>query len=374
MRRYVLIILTWCLAVLLLSLTVGGSSLKSHGPISISGNGEFTAENGVVKGNGTKDNPYVISGWLIEGGNPGIYIHNTDKFFVIRSVEVSGSKVGIRFSNVKNGTIENTVIVGSEEKGINVSSSETIIIQGNEIRWGDKTGIDIEGESKDIRLLDNKIANNYTAIDASGYKINKLTIARNEIMENPVGITIDEAYMVLVIKNEIESSGQTAIDIQGKVHIKVVNNIVKDSRHGIDTNARDVKIEENEVTGNRQGITIKRQVTEVVGNMVSKNWIGILVNSYGNFIHLNAILDNETGISVKSDGNSIHHNNFMRNRKSAQSSGANWWDDGAEGNYWDDYQGSDPDGDGVGNQPYTIPGDTKKDRFPLIKPVPEIKE
>ena len=37
----------------------------AHDPIKITGNDDLTAANGVTGGTGTKENPYVISGWEI---------------------------------------------------------------------------------------------------------------------------------------------------------------------------------------------------------------------------------------------------------------------------------------------------------------------
>ena len=45
----------------------------------------------------------------------------------------------------------------------------------------------------------------------------------------------------------------------------------------------------------------------------------------------------------------------------------NYWDNGIKGNYWDDYNNTDTDGDGIGDMPYTIFGPAgSQDRFPLM--------
>ena len=46
----------------------------------------------------------------------------------------------------------------------------------------------------------------------------------------------------------------------------------------------------------------------------------------------------------------------------------NLWDDGAAGNYWSYYAGSDTNEDGIGDTPYIVPGNMSQDRFPLMAP------
>ncbi len=64
----------------------------------------------------------------------------------------------------------------------------------------------------------------------------------------------------------------------------------------------------------------------------------------------------------------ISQNNFVDNALQAEDAGLNAWDDGAAGNYWSDYNGTDADGDGIGETPYAVDVDTE-DRFPYVMPL-----
>ena len=76
-----------------------------------------------------------------------------------------------------------------------------------------------------------------------------------------------------------------------------------------------------------------------------------------------------------SERNLVYRNVFINNAIHAyDESTQNYWDNGILGNYWDDYNGSDLDFDGIGDTPYNISGTTgNQDNFPLIyPPYPEI--
>ena len=84
-----------------------------HDPISIIGNENFTAENGVTGGSGIAEDPYILEGWVIIGNSStetGIFISNTTAIFVIRNCSISNfyseDFYGINLDNVSAGRIE----------------------------------------------------------------------------------------------------------------------------------------------------------------------------------------------------------------------------------------------------------------------------
>jgi hypothetical protein len=76
--------------VLGLALVGFGQGWAPHEPIYIHGDDAFTWENGVVKGSGTADDPYIIEGWIIDthSHDYGIYIDGTRANFVIRNCQI----------------------------------------------------------------------------------------------------------------------------------------------------------------------------------------------------------------------------------------------------------------------------------------------
>lgn len=88
------------------------TSYTSHSVIFINGNAQFNntnfSNNGVVSGNGTAGNPYIIEGWEINstGFIAGINIGNTTDHFVIRDCFVyKAGQLDILLDNVTNGRL-----------------------------------------------------------------------------------------------------------------------------------------------------------------------------------------------------------------------------------------------------------------------------
>ncbi|MDH5376606.1 MAG: PKD domain-containing protein, partial [Candidatus Bathyarchaeota archaeon] len=112
----------------------------------------------------------------------------------------------------------------------------------------------------------------------------------------------------------------------------------------------------------------------ISNNTISSNKLGFsFYASSSNTIVGNTISNSEyVGVDLFYSGyNTFHHNNF-NNTDQVYPSGANAWDNGAEGNYWSDYNGTDADSDGIGDTPYKIDA-TNKDNHPLMNPYDKTK-
>ncbi|MDD2666779.1 MAG: right-handed parallel beta-helix repeat-containing protein [Methanocellales archaeon] len=143
-----------------------------HEPISISNDG-FTPENGVVKGSGTEDNPYIIENWHIYAeNNYGIFIRDSRAHFVIRdsyiTVEGDDKRDGIYLMNVDNGRIENVIIEYVPKWGIFMQDCSNIEIINSVFRNNVRQGISV-WDSEDITIKNNTVLNN----DDAGIQIDR---------------------------------------------------------------------------------------------------------------------------------------------------------------------------------------------------------
>ena len=202
-----------------------------------------------------------------------------------------------------------------------------------------------------------------------------------------MGLEIDECHNV-TIRNLIIKQFTRGIRFTKSSDCIVHHNILVNNSIGIEMGYVDgIYSNNNTVSGNiikengNAGIRlIYGSSNTISGNIITQNDEGVSVwGTSGNTIVWNNITCNNRGIYVETSGiNIIHHNNFVDNTKDWWDYGytpwpfqlpfsENIWDDGKEGNYWDTYDGTDNNIDGIGDTPHLL-YENNTDNFPLIQP------
>ncbi len=115
------------------------------------------------------------------------------------------------------------------------------------------------------------------------------------------------------------------------------------------------------VTDNIVGILLSGDSNNITGNYVSRNEEGVFfgVNNPGN-LPLGIVLTNNSFVD-----NTIQFSGcFCETYNTSEP--IHTWDDGMRGNYWSDYNGTDTNGDGIGDTSYVI-DPLNWDRYPLVE-------
>jgi parallel beta-helix repeat protein len=203
------------------------------------------------------------------------------------------------------------------------------------------------------------------------------------------------------VQNLVLTSNLDGVQLAYSQNCTVTGNQIRNNGRGIQLLCSSYnRIEGNNIASNQEGIRLDQR-SETTGMSPTSEGVTTLYPSTGNIIAANNITSNQQGISMSSSysgrsselpttvsGNTFYRNNFLNNTKQVntptifgdQQIGSNTWDNGAEGNHWSDYDGTDADGDGIGDSAYTIEAAKNaggreyetviawEDRFPLTNP------
>jgi len=281
------------------------------------------------------------AGWVVLRNCSGI---------TVQGLRLEHNADGILLCYTTNSTVSGNIITNNLN-GIILWGSSNNVISYNTITNNKGYGIRLDGNSNNNIISSNQITAN-----------------AND------GINFESATNNTVTKNHVRGNGGNGIffrNIQG-------------------SNVTGNKISLNKGCGIGFGYGPKGTIR---GNYISRNDKGIWIsNAFENTITLNIIVENN-GWGIEMEGshknNVIHHNNFINNSLTEKlqvriapvwiypgepeppklvGGAANAWDDGKEGNYWSDYNGTDANGDDIGDIPYII-NENNQDNYPLMNPI-----
>lgn len=172
---------------------------EPHEPILIETDEAFTADNGVVAGSGTADDPYLIAGWEIRGGDTNAIkiggVPGTTAHVVIENVRVSETAGDcIALENAAHVTVQDSSFEACSDEAMLVRGGEDITVQRNSFRASDR-GIDSFGASK-VLIAENT----FRELSTSGVVISQAFTSTGVVTG---GTSLD----VRILENLFEGSG-----------------------------------------------------------------------------------------------------------------------------------------------------------------------
>jgi len=328
----------------------------------------------------------IIAGNTVVYNDRGIRPLYSSKYNTISGNNITANDYGVDDGQEPSGdNIVSENIISANSYGISLRSSNNIV-SGNTVTGNSKAGIMIDASSNTI--TGNNITDNGEGIYLGGSN----NLLRNNRMENN-GNNFNPGRG---FPNDVDTSNM----VEGKPVIYWVDQHSKtvpyDAGYVVLVNCKNVTVEKLTLSYNGEGILLAYTTDSVITQNILANMSkGIrFYGSSNNQIVGNKITNNSYGLYFSGGGfmsayypspnNSIYHNNFVDNQEAVYDIAAysspwievdplvNIWDNGKEGNYWSTYNGTDNDGDGIGDSPHLL-YENNQDNYPLMEPavIPE---
>ncbi|RLF94395.1 hypothetical protein DRN52_05185, partial [Thermococci archaeon] len=313
----------------------------------------------------------VTTNTIINNSLYGIYVVSDKSYIINNKLELNGIFVDSYYNRVLNNTVNGKPLVYLENVRdfIVRDAGQVILVKCDNVTV---SSLNLSRTSVGVEL----------------FRTSNSVIANITAANNVYGIYMRSSDNNLVIDNKLHDN-DVGIHIIGSDNNNILDNEIYDNNKGIHfptgvASSKKNNLDNNTINNNTYGLYLGDGYrTNVVRNTIHSNIYGIYLyfSGYCNITE-NIISSNiEYGMYVNhSNNNIIYLNDFISNTDNVESyESTNVWNStekivytykGSEfenymGNYWDDYTGSDSNGDGIGDSSYQI--DRDEDYYPLME-------
>jgi len=352
----------------------------------------------------------ILSGNTITNSRiTGIYVNNANNCSVIEN-NVTNDQQGIELFGSQNNLLTDNRVSNNTQFGIQLSESSTGNTLRNNTLTGNTYGFDDEsiyyGASYGGAVIPGQGEPQYftSNVDTSNTVNGKPIIYW--VGQSGKTVPSDAACVTLVnctditIQNLDLTGNYYGVQLAYTKNSTITENTIQHNSLGINLLCSSYNIiNGNTVTSNSGGIGLEQ--TDLVTYVAPPSSIApitttVTLPSMGNVITGNTIKSNTVGVDLNYNygssqvgsnavgGNTFYHNNFVNNTSQVtppfqvtiQTQGSNFsqssiaqnlWDNGSQGNYWSNYNGTDTNHDGIGDTPYVV-YTNNTDYYPLMAP------
>jgi len=322
-------------------------------PIIIENDADFNTHKS--QGTGIEGDPFIIEDKIIDAkylGNPGIFINNTDAFFIIQNCTLfnaDGTLAAIYLENATHGMIENNTMIYNYD-GIRAFNATNNTIFNNTINYNEQHGIFLDNsslftieacimfdninhgvylyESDNNTIRNNTADDNYHGIFIDGTVshtcMNNWVVNNTLISNNQHGIYLDYSHNSSIINNTAMSNGQYGIyTIFSNYNNITLNNASFNDDYGLYTSNGNFNYLLNNTANNQNsqmGIRIHNSINiTAINNTANHNDdYGLAIwGSYNVTLYENTACNNSIGMIIHTTVTSEFYNNTVNENSDA---------------------------------------------------------